>query len=230
MPANQVALFVGVCVIVLGALVWIFRPKEPNAENTIKLPGGFEFTLNTPAIAVMALGILLVLIGTMYPNTPSPPPAEPVHPTTPPTQAQNPAPTEPSPQPECSPAKTINTFRKPDIVTHGGDGRIFAHLQNISVSVIELCSPPSNITYKYIIAYHFYSGDGAQKGAQSVTVTFLDQSGAPLGSDVFGLDLGRCIYDGGENRTHEKELGAIAALVKDITISVPPGTGKVGAC
>jgi hypothetical protein len=217
MPANQVALFAGVGVILLGALVWAFRPPQP---------GGFEFTLNTPAIAVIALGIVLVLIGTMYSNTPSPPASEPARPTTSPTQSSNPAPTQPTPQAECIPAKTINTFKKPDIVTHGGDGRIFANLQNISVSVTELCTPPSNITYKYIIGYHFYSGNGAQKGTQSVTVTFLGENGAPLASDVFGLDLSRCIYDGGEDRTHEKELGAIAALIKDIAISVAPGGGK----
>jgi hypothetical protein len=80
------------------------------------------------------------------------------------------------------------------------------------------------------MAYHFYSGDGAQKGSQSVTVTFLGEGGAPLGNDAFGLDLSRCIYDGGEDRTHEKELGAIGALIKDITISVAPGGGKVGGC
>ena len=103
-------------------------------------------------------------------------------------------------------------------------------VQNITVSIIELCTPPSNVTYKYIMAYHFYSGDGARKGNQSVTVTFLGENGAPLASDVFGLDLSRCVYDGGEDRTHEKELGAIGALIKDITISVAPGGGKVGAC
>lgn len=120
MPANQVALFAGVGVILLGALVWAFRPPQPNAENTIRGPGGFEFTLNTPAIAVIALGIVLVLIGTMYSNTPSPPASEPARPTTSPTQSSNPATTPPTSQAECNPAKTINTFKKPDIVTHGG--------------------------------------------------------------------------------------------------------------
>jgi hypothetical protein len=230
MTASQVALFVGVGVIVLGALVWAFRPPEPTAENKFSVPGGFEFTLNTPAIAVIALGIVLVLIGILYSNTPSPIGTEPANPTTPAIQSAKPGPTQPFPQPECTPAKTINAFKRPDIVTHGGDGRIFAHLQNISVSIIELCTPPSNVTYKYVMGYHFYSGDGAQKGTQSVTVTFLGENGAPLASDVFGLDLGRCIYDGGEDRTHEKELGAIGALIKDITISVAPGGGKVGAC
>ena len=85
----------------------------------------------------------------------------------------------------------------------------------------------SNVTYKYIMAYHFYSGDGARKGNQSVTVTFLGENGAPLASDVFGLDLSRCVYDGGEDRTHEKELGAIGALIKDITISVAPAGVKL---
>jgi hypothetical protein len=63
----EVTLFAGLGLIALGALVWVLKP-ETNAQNTIRLTG-LEFALNTPAIAIMTLGVVVVLIGTLYQKT-----------------------------------------------------------------------------------------------------------------------------------------------------------------
>lgn len=72
-PPNQIALYVGLLIVVFGALDWAIKPPEPNAQNVFKMPGGFEFTLNTPALAVINLGIVLVLIAIMFSETSEPP-------------------------------------------------------------------------------------------------------------------------------------------------------------
>jgi hypothetical protein len=62
---RDVALYVGLAVVIFGALMWAFGRAQPDAQNVIKLPGGFEFTINTPAIGIMAVGVALVVISLM---------------------------------------------------------------------------------------------------------------------------------------------------------------------
>ena len=79
MPANQTALYAGVLLIVLGAIVWTFKKPGSPEQNVIRGPGGFEFSLNTPPLAVIALGIVLVLIAMIYSgNVPAPPSPAPI--------------------------------------------------------------------------------------------------------------------------------------------------------
>lgn len=73
---NRVAFYGGVVVIVVGVMVWILRPHSAAQKNTIKIPGGFEFELNTPAFALIVLGIVLMLVSQQFPEWfgPKPPP------------------------------------------------------------------------------------------------------------------------------------------------------------
>jgi hypothetical protein len=73
---NRVAFYGGVVLIVIGVVYWILRPSSPAQKNAIKLPGGFEFELNTPAFALVVLGIVLMLISQQFPEWvgPKPPP------------------------------------------------------------------------------------------------------------------------------------------------------------
>jgi hypothetical protein len=78
MAPNLVAFLVGIGIVVFGAGVWAVKPPAPTEQNKISFLG-FEVTLSTPAIAIMAIGIVLVLASTMLPgNTPDIP-----HPLTP---------------------------------------------------------------------------------------------------------------------------------------------------
>jgi hypothetical protein len=53
--------YVGIAIIILGALVWIFRPQQAGDVEFEFL--GFKAKVNAPAIAVMALGIVMALVG-----------------------------------------------------------------------------------------------------------------------------------------------------------------------
>jgi hypothetical protein len=51
MPAaNQIALIVGAVVVIVGLLVWAVKPPTPDSATKIQLPGGFEITVNAPAL------------------------------------------------------------------------------------------------------------------------------------------------------------------------------------
>jgi hypothetical protein len=51
--------FVGICLIILGTFVWIFRPNQAG-DNEFEFLG-FRAKVNAPAIAVMAFGIAMIL-------------------------------------------------------------------------------------------------------------------------------------------------------------------------
>jgi hypothetical protein len=68
MASNMIVLVTGLAVVVFGAAVWAFRPPDPAAENQIEFMG-LKLKMNTPALAVMALGIVLVLASTMLTET-----------------------------------------------------------------------------------------------------------------------------------------------------------------
>jgi hypothetical protein len=53
--------YVGIALIILGALVWIFRPQQAGDIEFEFL--GFKAKVNAPAIGVMALGIAMALVG-----------------------------------------------------------------------------------------------------------------------------------------------------------------------
>ncbi len=100
MNPEQITLVVGLGIVVLGAIVWVFKKPERAAQNTIKIPGGFEFTMNTPAIATMAIGVVLVVVSRTLPTLPDSP--KPVPPDVPAGEL-DPAPAPPS-------DKRVNAF------------------------------------------------------------------------------------------------------------------------
>lgn len=62
MEPSTIVLYAGLLVVLVALAIWVFRKPEPNAQNTIRA-FGIEFALNTPALAVMALGIVVIVIG-----------------------------------------------------------------------------------------------------------------------------------------------------------------------
>jgi hypothetical protein len=70
---NKVAFYAGLIVLAIGLGIWIFRPNESPRRSTIKFLG-FEFSFDTPAFAVMVIGIALMILGTRLP-APAPAPA-----------------------------------------------------------------------------------------------------------------------------------------------------------
>ncbi|UCI21365.1 hypothetical protein FJ970_10580 [Mesorhizobium sp. B2-1-8] len=76
---SRVAFYGGVVLIFVGVVYWILRPSSPAQKNIIKLPGGFEFELNTPSFALIVFGIMLMLISQQFPEWvgPKPPPDSP---------------------------------------------------------------------------------------------------------------------------------------------------------
>ena len=59
---SQIAFYAGVLLIFAGFAVWVWRPNQPGQQNEMKFLG-FTFALNTPALAVMVIGIVIMLIG-----------------------------------------------------------------------------------------------------------------------------------------------------------------------
>ena len=68
-PMNQIAFYGGMVLVVVGLSLWVFRGGSPE-RNIIRLPGGVEFELNTPAFVVMAFGVVLVIISTWIHEAP----------------------------------------------------------------------------------------------------------------------------------------------------------------
>jgi hypothetical protein len=209
----QTAFFVGIALVAIGVVVWIFRPGQVS-QFTIDM-FGLRITVDSAALAVIACGIALVWISTKVP----PEPARVVKSSEEKTVAPS----------ACVP-NVLAVFRKPDMETHAGDNRPVARLSAISISILEECTPPANRTYKSVMSYHFYSGKGSQGGDQNVNLTFRGDNGAPLAGDAFGLDLRRCIYGPGEDRSHTHDLGTLGPLVKDVEISIPPAGGTLTPC
>jgi hypothetical protein len=74
---NRVAFFGGLFLIVVGIAVWILRPNSTAQNNKIKVLG-VEFALDTPALAVMAIGVVMMLISPRFEGGVFPPPPPPV--------------------------------------------------------------------------------------------------------------------------------------------------------
>jgi hypothetical protein len=73
---NRVAFFGGIALVIVGLAMWVLRPNSAAQKNTIKIFGA-EFTLDTPALAVMVLGIVMMLLsprfeGGIFPDPPPP--------------------------------------------------------------------------------------------------------------------------------------------------------------
>jgi hypothetical protein len=64
---NRVAFYGGIVLIVVGLAAWLLRPNSSRVQNTIKFLA-FEFTLNTPALAVMVIGIVLMVLSPRFPE------------------------------------------------------------------------------------------------------------------------------------------------------------------
>jgi hypothetical protein len=99
MTPATVVLFGGLLIVAVGVAIWAIKKPEPNAQNTFNLPGGFGFTLNTPAIAVMAMGVIVMYLGL---NVPAPQPADPERP------AASNQPQTQVPSPPATPSRPIN--------------------------------------------------------------------------------------------------------------------------
>lgn len=67
---NKIAFYGGLGLVFVGLLLSIFRGGSPE-RNIIKLPGGIEFELQTPAFVVMAFGVVLVIISTWMNEVPT---------------------------------------------------------------------------------------------------------------------------------------------------------------
>jgi hypothetical protein len=74
---NRVAFYGGFVVLVIGLVVWIVRPNHPSRTSKIKF-FGIELTSGVPAFAVMALGLILMILSVRFPEALSPPPPNPI--------------------------------------------------------------------------------------------------------------------------------------------------------
>jgi len=63
---DKVAFYGGVLVVVIGLLVWIIRPNQAVGKSEIAL-FGMKFVFDTPAFAVMIIGIALMLLSPRLP-------------------------------------------------------------------------------------------------------------------------------------------------------------------
>ena len=67
-PMNKVAFYSGLILLVIGLLIWIVRPHQSSQRNEINLFGA-RFTFDTPAFAVMAIGLALMMFSPTFPET-----------------------------------------------------------------------------------------------------------------------------------------------------------------
>jgi hypothetical protein len=72
---NRIAFYGGFIILLVGLVVWILRPNQSAGKSEISLFGA-KFTFDTPAFAVMVIGLALMLFSTRFPDAfgPSPEP------------------------------------------------------------------------------------------------------------------------------------------------------------
>ncbi len=64
---NIAAFYVVLAIVVIGLAVWIFRPNQSAQKSEVSLFGA-KFSFNTPAFAVMVIGLALMLFSTKFPE------------------------------------------------------------------------------------------------------------------------------------------------------------------
>jgi hypothetical protein len=63
---NRVAFYAGLAVMLVGLIVWLLRPNQSPGKNEIELFGA-KFSFDTPAFAVMIIGLALMLFSPRFP-------------------------------------------------------------------------------------------------------------------------------------------------------------------
>jgi hypothetical protein len=75
LTSGQITLSTGIILLLFGAIAWMLsKGSLPETVTTIKLPGGFEITLGTQALAFMAFGVACVYFSTKFPDPSLSPP------------------------------------------------------------------------------------------------------------------------------------------------------------
>jgi hypothetical protein len=74
---DKVAFYGGVVVLVVGLLVWVLRPNQSPGKSEIDL-FGVKATFDTPAFAVMVIGLALMLFSPRFPTYFGSPASEPI--------------------------------------------------------------------------------------------------------------------------------------------------------
>jgi hypothetical protein len=74
---NKVAFYAGLIVLLVGLVVWILRPNQSPGKSEISLFGA-KFTFDTPAFAVMVIGLALMLFSPTFPYDWGSPPPTPI--------------------------------------------------------------------------------------------------------------------------------------------------------
>lgn len=65
---NKAAFYGGLIILAIGLVIWIVRPNQSSQVSRIKFLG-FEFSFDTPAFAVMVIGIVLMVLSPRFPET-----------------------------------------------------------------------------------------------------------------------------------------------------------------
>jgi hypothetical protein len=64
---NKVAFYGGLILMLVGLLVWIVRPNQRTGRSEISFFGA-KFMFDTPAFAVMVIGLALMLFSPRFPD------------------------------------------------------------------------------------------------------------------------------------------------------------------
>jgi hypothetical protein len=72
---NRVSFYGGLLVLLVGLLVWILRPSQSPGRFEAEFFGA-RFSFDTPAIAVMIIGLAMMFYRPRFPEVVAPPPPE----------------------------------------------------------------------------------------------------------------------------------------------------------
>jgi hypothetical protein len=74
---DKVAFYGGMIILLVGLLVWVLRPNQSPGKSEINLLG-IKATFDTPAFAVMIIGLALMLVSPRFPGYFASPGSEPI--------------------------------------------------------------------------------------------------------------------------------------------------------